>query len=129
MPQKPSEEELSSQWTRATYTRFEERRGNPPNRRTKEAHHAHSTATEWELQGASAVERVALSIDQERQASTDTGMHGAARPAFEQLPYEFDELRRMWIEATNSVYALPGSFEPQKYLGIVCGRPVMVLGV
>ena len=129
MPQKPDQDEQSSHWTRATYKRFVGRRGNPPDRRTQQANHTHSTATEWELQGAAAVERAVHAVDQERKASTNTGMSGAARPAFEQLPFEFDELRRMWVEATNSVYALPGSFEPQRYLGVVCGRPVMVIGL
>ena len=40
--------------------------------------------------------------------------------------WNLQETEQMWTEATDTCFKVAGSFEPQQYLGMVCGRPLMV---
>ena len=121
-----TEEQRSTAWTRETFQRWDDARRGAGGPLLPDGV-GFPAAAQWHVQGHRAESRARSSAD--APLAVETPAPGAKAGASHRPHAEAQDLAeagRMWTEVTNSCFSVPGSFEPQQYLGMVCGRPVMV---
>ena len=120
-------EQRSQEWVRETYLRWDAARGSPGDHRPHPREQPSGSAVAWHDMGHLAEARARSSADEPLAAGSleEQAEPGAARPF--RKAGNLQEAAQLWTEATNIAFASPASFEPQQYVGIVCGRPVLVM--
>ena len=121
-----TEEQRSTEWVRETFLRWDEARRSPTGQLLPDQV-GFSVAAAWHAQGHRAETRARSSADAPlavEPPAAGAGEDAAPRPHTEAK--NLQEAGKMWTEVTNTCFTVLGSFEPQQYLGMVCGRPVLV---
>ena len=118
MPKRQSAEDASSSWVDAHFERWTRDRGSPKQgpRPSLPRGLSRRRAQRWQ------------SVPSSKQSELPKGVasaSGAGRPVFEQEVFTAEEAKMYWRELTNMAFTVTGHFEPQEYLSVVAGRPVV----
>ena len=120
-------EQRSQEWVRETYLRWDAARGSPGDQRSHPPEQPSGSAVAWHDMGHLAETRAMSSTGEPLAAES---LEAPAKSKVSWPPRKaktLQEAAQFWIEATNIAFTSPASFEPQQYVGVVCGRPVLVI--
>ena len=126
--------ERDPEWAAMHYAAVMAERGEEgPHGRDIDHESSFSARQGWTEQMQRARERAQARLERQ-QASTASASTGpaanvaASSATWTQGALTEQQAKALWIEATNVAFAKPGAWEPQQYVSIVAGRPVVVSG-